>query len=252
MERSWPSPPSGSPSSSSRSSPRPRSAPCSPPATSPGGKDAATGRSCWWHCKPGCVFSELTGSTCDDVTLGTGASVRCLGKAANTGQSRSPHPPGVLRVWMTERTGLPSQPLSAPEAGRRLSTDAVQRLVRQHAATAALRCPSIRPDKLHPHILRHSCAMNTAARRRRHCRHRALARPCRHPLHQRLPARRHGHQATSPRPHHPHVRTARTLPSRRPTADLPGKPVIMPITATPATPRSRPTKRVRQAARDSA
>ena len=36
------------------SSPRPRSTPCSPRATSPGGKAAATGRSCWWHCKPGC------------------------------------------------------------------------------------------------------------------------------------------------------------------------------------------------------
>ena len=44
-------------------------------------------------------------------------------------------------------------------ADEKSSADAVQRLVRQHAAAAALRCPSIRPDKLHPHILRHSCAM---------------------------------------------------------------------------------------------
>jgi len=50
-------------------------------------------------------------------------------------------------------------------------------------------------------------------------------RPRWHPVHQRLPARRHGHQAESPRPHHPRVHTTGTLPPRGPTAGLPGKPV---------------------------
>jgi site-specific recombinase XerD len=96
----------------------------------------------------GLRVSELTGLNCGDVTLGTGASVRCLGKGRKHRAVPLTTPTqAVLRVWMTERTG------------RRLSTDAVQRLVRQHATAAALRCPSIRPDKLHPHILRHSCAM---------------------------------------------------------------------------------------------
>ena len=31
--------------------------------------------------------------------------------------------------------------------------------MRKHATTAAARCPSIRPDEIHPHVLRHSCAM---------------------------------------------------------------------------------------------
>ena len=35
----------------------------------------------------------------------------------------------------------------------------MQRLVREHATTAARRCPTIRPEQLHPHVLRHSCAM---------------------------------------------------------------------------------------------
>jgi site-specific recombinase XerD len=43
--------------------------------------------------------------------------------------------------------------------GNRLSPDAVQRLVRKHATAAAVVCPSIRPDQVHPHVLRHSCAM---------------------------------------------------------------------------------------------
>jgi site-specific recombinase XerD len=108
----------------------------------------------------GLRVSELTGLNCGDVTLGTGASVRCLGKGRKHRAVPLTTPTqAVLRVWMTERTGLPSQPLFPTRTGRRLSTDAVQRLVHQHAATAAVRCPSIRPDKLHPHILRHSCAM---------------------------------------------------------------------------------------------
>ena len=108
----------------------------------------------------GLRVSELTGLNCGDVTLGTGASVRCLGKGRKYRAVPLTTPTqAVLRVWMTERAGRPGQPLFPTRTGRRLSTNAVQRLVRQHAAVAALRCPSIRPDKLHPHILRHSCAM---------------------------------------------------------------------------------------------
>ena len=108
----------------------------------------------------GLRVSELTGLNCGDVTLGTGASVRCLGKGRKHRAVPLTTPTqAVLRVWMTERTGLPGQPLFPTRTGRRLSADAVQRLVHQHAAIAAHRCPSIRPDKLHPHILRHSCAM---------------------------------------------------------------------------------------------
>ena len=59
---------------------------------------------------------------------------------------------------MAELGGQSDQPLFPTRTGRRLSSDAVQRLVRQHAATR--RCPSIRADKLHPHVLRHSCAMS--------------------------------------------------------------------------------------------
>jgi len=108
----------------------------------------------------GLRVSELTGLTCGDVTLGVGASVRCLGKGRKHRAVPLTTPTqAVLRVWMTERAGRPGQPLFPTRTGRRLSAVAVQRLVRQHAADAALRCPSIRPDKLHPHILRHSCAM---------------------------------------------------------------------------------------------
>jgi site-specific recombinase XerD len=64
-----------------------------------------------------------------------------------------------MKVWLSERAGNRDEPLFPTRTGRRLSSDAVQRLVRKHATTAAQRCPSIHPDQLHPHVLRHSCAM---------------------------------------------------------------------------------------------
>lgn len=41
----------------------------------------------------------------------------------------------------------------------RMSDDNVARFIRQHAATAKARCPDI-PDRVHPHMLRHSRAMH--------------------------------------------------------------------------------------------
>ena len=108
----------------------------------------------------GLRVSELTGLNCGDITLGPGANVRSLGKGRKhravplTSPTRA-----VLRVWMAERGGAGDHPLFPTRTGRRLSTDAVERLVREHAATAAKRCPTIKPDQLHPHVLRHSCAM---------------------------------------------------------------------------------------------
>jgi site-specific recombinase XerD len=109
----------------------------------------------------GLRVSELTGLDCGDVVFGDGASVRCFGKGrkhravplATTTQA-------VLRVWLNERGGRGDQPLFPTRTGRQLSTDAVERLVRLHATTAARTCPTIHPAELHPHVLRHSCAMS--------------------------------------------------------------------------------------------
>lgn len=109
----------------------------------------------------GLRVSELTGLNCGDVSLGTGASVRCEGKGRKhravplTGPTEA-----VIRVWLNERAGLRDEPLFPTRTGRRLSRDAIERLVHKHAATAAARCSSVRPERIHPHILRHSCAMS--------------------------------------------------------------------------------------------
>lgn len=109
----------------------------------------------------GLRVSELTGLDCGDVTLGAGANVRCEGKGRkHRAVPLTSATKAVLNVWLAERAGRRDQPLFPTRTGRRLSSDAVERLVHKHAATAAARCPSIRTQKTHPHTLRHSCAMS--------------------------------------------------------------------------------------------
>jgi site-specific recombinase XerD len=109
----------------------------------------------------GLRVSELTGLNCCDLVLGTGAHVLCEGK----GRKQRAVPltragAKVLTAWSAERAGQPQDPLFPTRTGRRLSRDAVERRVAVHAATAATRCPSLKAKNLHPHVLRHSCAMS--------------------------------------------------------------------------------------------
>jgi site-specific recombinase XerD len=108
----------------------------------------------------GLRVSELTSLNCNDVTLGTGANVRCEGKGRK--QRAVPLTPAVvalLQTWLRERAGRPSDPLFPTRTGRRLSRDAVALRVATHAATAAQGCPSLIGRRVHPHVMRHSCAM---------------------------------------------------------------------------------------------
>lgn len=108
----------------------------------------------------GLRVSELTGLGCGDVTFGDGASVRCEGKGRkHRAVPLSSSCEAVLKVWMHERAGRRDEPLFPTHTGRRLSADAIQRLVRKHAVVAATRCQTLRAEALHPHTLRHSCAM---------------------------------------------------------------------------------------------
>ncbi len=109
----------------------------------------------------GLRVSELTGLNCGDVTLDVGASVRCEGKGRKQRAVPLTKPVEILlRVWLFERAGRPDDPLFPTRTGRRLSRDAIALRVSTHAATAAQRCPTLIGKTLHPHVLRHTCAMN--------------------------------------------------------------------------------------------
>lgn len=108
----------------------------------------------------GLRVSELINLNCADVTLGTGANVHCEGKGRKQRAVPLTSPvQALLRAWLTERTGHPHDPLFPTRTGRRLSRDAIALHVATHAATAAQHCPSLSGKRVHPHVLRHTCAM---------------------------------------------------------------------------------------------
>jgi site-specific recombinase XerD len=109
----------------------------------------------------GLRVSELIGLNCGDVTLDTGAHVRCEGKGRKLrAVPMTSATAAVVRVWLQERRGGPDDPLLVTRTGRRLSRDAIEQRVTKHAATAADNCPTLRTKHLTPHVLRHTCAMS--------------------------------------------------------------------------------------------
>ena len=109
----------------------------------------------------GLRVSEITSLSCQDVTLGTGANVRCEGKGRKQRAVPLNSPvQALLRAWLTERAGHPDDPLFPTRTGRRLSRDAIALRVSTHAATAAQGCRSLLGKRIHPHVLRHTAAMS--------------------------------------------------------------------------------------------
>lgn len=108
----------------------------------------------------GLRVSELVGLDCGDLTLQSGAHLRCDGKGRKQRCVPLAVPTvAVLRVWLQERAGGADDPLFPTRTGRRLSRDAVERRLAKHAAAAALQCPSLQGKGLSPHVLRHTAAM---------------------------------------------------------------------------------------------
>lgn len=108
----------------------------------------------------GLRVSELIGLRCADVHLGSGAHVSCNGKGRK--QRITPLTSGiaaVLRVWLAERAGLPTQPLFATQSGRALSRDALEHRLAKYVQIAAGNCPSLTQKSVTMHVLRHSAAM---------------------------------------------------------------------------------------------
>lgn len=103
--------------------------------------------------------SELTGLSCGDVHLGSGAHVTMTGKGRK--QRITPltkQTAAVLRVWLAERGGSPADPLFPTSTGRPLTRKALARRIAKHAAHAAERCP-LTAKTITPHVLRHTAAM---------------------------------------------------------------------------------------------
>ncbi len=111
----------------------------------------------------GLRISELIGLNCEDVVLGAGAHVHCVGKGRkerNTPLVRLTV--DVIRAWLTERGGNPDQPLFPTITGPRLTRDAVEHRITRYATTAAEQCPSLTMKHVTAHTLRHTAVISPA------------------------------------------------------------------------------------------
>lgn len=111
--------------------------------------------------RTGLRVSELTGLRIQDCLLVTSAHIRCHGKGRK--ERSTPldrETTRLLRVWL-KAIGAASSDVVFPSCrGGRLSSDAVQRLVAKHAATATRTCSTLARKTVTPHVLRHTTAVH--------------------------------------------------------------------------------------------
>jgi site-specific recombinase XerD len=109
----------------------------------------------------GLRLSELTGLRMADLSVNAGAHVRVIGKGRKercTPLAKWTLP--VMKKWLRERSPYSNDDLVFPSArGGRLSSDAVQYLLRKYVATASRSCPSLARKRVSPHVWRHTAAM---------------------------------------------------------------------------------------------
>ena len=109
----------------------------------------------------GLRVSELIGLNYQDVVLGRGAHVRCLGKGRKLRCTPlRPESAKMVGAWLRERHGQPEEPVFPSIRGSRLSRDAIECLLTKYAHLAERSCPSLKRKKVSPHVCRHAAAMD--------------------------------------------------------------------------------------------
>ena len=110
----------------------------------------------------GLRVSELVGLRLDEVVLQPQPSIHVRGK----GRRERVLPlwkttAKTLRAWLALRGDATCPELFLNARGGPLTRDGFEHILSKHVATATLRAPSIATKRVSPHVLRHSCAMNT-------------------------------------------------------------------------------------------
>ena len=108
----------------------------------------------------GLRLSEMTSLRQSDVSLRSGAHVRCQGKGRKERCTPLAKPTvRVLAAWIKEQGQDGSKILFPSARGGSLSSDSVQYLATKYAAVARKNCPSLSQKRVSPHVLRHTAAM---------------------------------------------------------------------------------------------
>jgi integrase len=104
----------------------------------------------------GLRLSEMISLRREDVALGTGAHVHCIGKGRK--ERRTPltkQAVNALEVWFQEPRRGNSEIVFPNARGSKFSPDGVQYLLAKHIAVAREKCPSLNAKRFTPHVLRH-------------------------------------------------------------------------------------------------
>lgn len=108
----------------------------------------------------GLRLSELIHLRRRDITLGSGAYVRCYGKGRKERCTPlTKQTVAVMKAWLQERGGSENDVVFPNGRGSQLSPDGVQYLLAKHVAQARKSCPSLKEKRVSPHVLRHTAAI---------------------------------------------------------------------------------------------
>jgi integrase/recombinase XerD len=108
----------------------------------------------------GLRVSELIGLRLDDLQFqpqpsmlvhGKGRRERCLPLWKTTA--------AALRAWLAVRGTVPAPELFVSARGESLTRSGFEYILRKHIRTAKPHCPSLATKRVHPHVLRHTCAL---------------------------------------------------------------------------------------------
>lgn len=111
-------------------------------------------------CQTGLRVSELINLTPEQLQLGKGPYIQCLGKGRKERcVPLAKKTVSVLRGLLQEKGTGPKNPVFESRRGGAMSRDAVELLVERHTAKAAEGCPSLAGKEISPHVLRHTAAM---------------------------------------------------------------------------------------------
>jgi len=109
----------------------------------------------------GLRLSEMAGLKREDMTLGTGAHLRVIGKGRKERCIPLAKPTvAVLKTWLREPQRGEANIVFPNARGGRLSPDGVQYLLAKHCVAAATACPSLKDKHVTVHCLRHTMAMD--------------------------------------------------------------------------------------------
>lgn len=111
----------------------------------------------------GLRVSELVGLRVDEVTFsGRYVDVRVRGKGRRERVLTLWKSVGdAIRAWLAVRGEAPAPELFLNAWNRPITRSGFECVLAKHVATAAERCPSLADKRISPHVLRHTCALNT-------------------------------------------------------------------------------------------